>query len=73
MFSWGRCDYGQLGLGGIEDIEVPSPRAVIDLPLEPGTDIEDIRGAETHTVILGSDGKVYTCGSNDFGQVSLWL
>ena len=57
MFSWGRCDYGQLGLGGIPDIEIPSPRTVPELPLEAETEIQDIRASDTHSVIMSSDGK----------------
>jgi alpha-tubulin suppressor-like RCC1 family protein len=69
MFSWGRCDNGQLGLGGVDDIEVSFPKLVSDLPIEPEVNIDDIKAGEAHTVILATDGKVFTCGSNDFGQV----
>ena len=67
MFAWGRCDYGQLGLGGIEDNEVSCPRLVNELP--PDTSIQDIKSGDSHAVILTTEGKILTCGSNDYEQV----
>lgn len=70
MYSWGRCENGQLGLGGIPDVEVSLPRAVPENPLEADSRIVDVKAGEAHTVILSSDGKVFSCGSHDYGQVS---
>ncbi len=75
MFSWGQCATGQLGHGGIEDVKVYQPRAVTEWPLdsetEPDVEAVSVAGGEGHSVMLSSDGKVFTCGSNDFGQVRI--
>ena len=69
MYSWGQCEYGQLGLGGIPDVEVPCPRLVSDVSLDLGVSIQDVKAGNSHSVILTSDGKLYSCGSNEYGQV----
>ena len=69
MFSWGRSDYGQLGLGGIEDGEICCPKTINDIPLN----VQDVKSGESHSVLLSEDGKVFTCGSNDFGQVLIFI
>ena len=72
MYCWGRCDNGQLGLGGIQDEEICCPRTVKELP---DTSLQDVKAGDSHTAILSNDGQVYTCGSNDHGQVTnqTWL
>lgn len=67
MFSWGRCDNGQLGLGGIQDEEISVPRNVQELPSD--LILDDVKAGESHTLILSSEGKIFTCGSNEHGQV----
>ena len=69
MFSWGRCDNGQLGLGGIQDEEISVPRNVQELPND--LILHDVKAGESHTLILSSEGKIFTCGSNEHGQVKL--
>ena len=66
MFSFGQNDTGHLGLGGIPDIEVPSPQFVTELP---STSILDVQGGNSHSVLLSQCGKVFTCGSNENGQL----
>lgn len=68
MFSWGCCDHGQLALGGITDLEICRPRQVSELPV-PDISIQDIKAGDSHTVILSNDGKLFTCGSNEYGQL----
>ena len=67
MYCWGRCDNGQLGLGGIQDEEICCPRIVTELP---EFCLQDIKAGDSHTAILSTNGQVYTCGSNDCGQVN---
>lgn len=68
MFCWGRCSEGQLGLGEIEDENILSPR---NLQSTFGTEseIKDIVCGWEHTAVLKKDGVVYTCGSNENGQL----
>ena len=66
MYCWGRCDNGQLGLGGIQDEEICCPRAVTEIPDTP---LQDVKVGDSHTAILSNSGQVYTSGSNDHGQV----
>ena len=72
MYSWGQCENGQLGLGGTHDVEVSSPKLVSDLSItDSGAFIKAINAGNSHSMILSSEGKVYTCGSNEYGQVNL--
>jgi len=69
MFCWGKSSEGQLGLGEtIEDEPVLCPRIVDDTH---GTvsEIKDIVCGWEHSAVLKQDGVVYTCGSNENGQL----
>ncbi|XP_018560806.1 probable E3 ubiquitin-protein ligase HERC4 isoform X2 [Anoplophora glabripennis] len=66
MFAWGSTIHGELGLGGIEDEHILTPRA-LDWYLA-NTVIYAALG-ENHTLFLTKEGKVYSCGSNDYGQL----
>nr|XP_023013190.1 probable E3 ubiquitin-protein ligase HERC4 isoform X1 [Leptinotarsa decemlineata] len=66
MFCWGSTVHGELGLGGIEEEHILTPRA-LDWSLA-GTVIEAALG-ENHTLLLTRDGKIYSCGNNDYGQL----
>ncbi|KAK9891763.1 hypothetical protein WA026_016561 [Henosepilachna vigintioctopunctata] len=66
MFVWGSTVHGELGLGGIEDEHVFTPR-----PLnwyEANRVVCSALG-DYHTLHLTSEGKIYSCGSNDYGQL----
>lgn len=66
MYAWGSTINGELGLGGIEEEHILEPR-----PLEwslAHTVIEAALG-DNHTLFLTKDGKVYSCGNNDYGQL----
>ena len=73
MYCWGRCDNGQLGLGGIQDEEICCPRSVTELltllTKNRNQTYQNIKAGDSHTAILSTSGQVYTCGSNDYGQV----
>lgn len=63
LFCWGGNPNGTLG--GIEEEHVIFPQE-LDWPL--AANIESISIGSCHTLFLVS-GKVYSSGSNDFGQL----
>ncbi|KAF7994791.1 hypothetical protein HCN44_004263 [Aphidius gifuensis] len=66
MFCWGSTVHGELGLGGIEDENIPVPR---ELNFEKATQIQEIACGENYTVVITNNGQVYSCGNNDYGQL----
>ena len=68
MFCWGKSSEGQLGLGATDDEPVLSPRNVEDT-FGNVAEIKDIVCGWDHTAVLKEDGVVYTCGSNEHGQL----
>lgn len=66
MFAWGSTVHGELGLGGIEDEHVLTPRSLewFGAPI-----VQQAACGETHSLLLTKDGKVYSCGNNDYGQL----
>lgn len=68
MFCWGKSSEGQLGLGEIADEPVLSPRIVEDT-FGTVSEIKDIVCGWEHSAVLKQDGVVYTCGSNENGQL----
>ena len=69
MFCWGKSSEGQLGLGEIiEDEPVLCPRIVEDT-YGTVSEIKDIVCGWEHSAVLKQDGVVYTCGSNENGQL----
>ena len=66
MFAWGKASDGQLGLGGIEEPLLPLPKWNKHVG---NRRIKEIACGKNHTVILLEDGGVFSCGSNDVGQL----
>lgn len=66
MFGWGSTIHGELGLGGIEEEHILSPR-VLDWYL--ANRVVEAALGENHTLLLTKDGKVFSCGNNDYGQL----
>ncbi|XP_069702468.1 probable E3 ubiquitin-protein ligase HERC4 isoform X3 [Periplaneta americana] len=66
MFCWGNTVNGELGLGGIEEEHILSPR---ELNFNQTKNIREVACGHFHTVIVTVDGGVYSCGSNDHGQL----
>ncbi|XP_043466153.1 probable E3 ubiquitin-protein ligase HERC4 isoform X1 [Leptopilina heterotoma] len=66
MFCWGSTVHGELGLGGIEEENILSPRAV-DFIKAP--EVEQIACGENYTIVITRDGQIYSCGNNDSGQL----
>ncbi|XP_007558653.1 probable E3 ubiquitin-protein ligase HERC4 isoform X2 [Poecilia formosa] len=64
VFSWGRNDCGQLGLGDTKDMYTPA--CVRSLNLKK---TGDICCGKDHTVVLTKHGVVFTFGSGQYGQL----
>ncbi|KAL9905493.1 probable E3 ubiquitin-protein ligase HERC4 isoform X2 [Glossina fuscipes] len=67
IYCWGNTTHGELGLGGIEDEQILTPRKMDWSP--PNSCIIQVSCGSWHTLFLTSDGKVFSCGSNDNGQL----
>ena len=63
MYGWGKNDYGQLGLGS-ENMLISCPS-----PIDANQSVISIASGLRHTIYLTSTRKVYSCGSNEFGQL----
>ena len=62
-YSFGRNNYGQLGLG--DTTQRTSPTKV-------GTDTwTAVAGGEGHSLAINSDGYLYSFGRNNYGQLGL--
>lgn len=68
IYAWGKAASGQLAIGETEEELVHLPMQV---PYYEGftAKVSDIACGAHHTVFLTNDGMVYTCGSNEFGQL----
>ena len=68
VYKWGENDRGQLGNGTTDDSSVPI--CISDIKGSPlsGKNIVDIYGSFT-MIARDSDGKLYSWGRNDFGQL----
>lgn len=66
IFAWGLNNFGQLGLGHTHNILTPS--IVTGLS---DHDIIDIKGGEHFSIALSSEGKIFTFGRNEEGQLGL--
>eukprot|EP00668_Euglena_longa_P036862 GGOE01047417.1.p1 GENE.GGOE01047417.1~~GGOE01047417.1.p1 ORF type:complete len:2570 (-),score=549.43 GGOE01047417.1:1047-8666(-) len=64
LFTWGRNDYGQLGLG--DRTLRTEPKLVTGLN---SLKIDRVALGGFHTVVLSLYGDVYTFGRNDYGQL----
>ncbi|VVC31316.1 Hypothetical protein CINCED_3A018116 [Cinara cedri] len=67
MFCWGNTVNGELGLGGIEENHILSPEEITNF--ESINNIKSVACGKNHTLAVTEDGKIYACGSNDFGQL----
>ncbi|XP_055373246.1 probable E3 ubiquitin-protein ligase HERC4 isoform X2 [Condylostylus longicornis] len=66
IYCWGNTSHGELGLGGIEDELIYSPR---EMPWSLSSQLVQAACGSTHTLLLTSQGTVYSCGNNDYGQL----
>jgi alpha-tubulin suppressor-like RCC1 family protein len=61
-YCWGAGESGQLGLGDIDDRDVPTP-------LDAGTDWIELEAGFSHSCGLRAGGSVWCWGANDYGQL----
>lgn len=66
MYGWGSTIHGELGLGGIEEEHILTP-TVLNWYL--ANTVVDAALGENHTLLLTNNGKVFSCGNNDYGQL----
>ncbi|KAI0228426.1 putative E3 ubiquitin-protein ligase HERC4 [Lamellibrachia satsuma] len=66
LFCWGSTSHGQLGLGGIEEEQIFSPR---QLHAFDDRQVQEIACGQEHTLFLLEDGMLYSCGNNDTCQL----
>ena len=65
-YCWGSTCEGQLGVGAIEKDNVDVAQSIVQLT---NKDLRTIATGKTHSLFCLSDGSVYSCGSNDSGQL----
>ncbi len=68
VYSWGRNDCGQLGIGTTGGSNEPKFVAVID-EIKFNVFIEKISCGSYHSLLLSSDGYIYAFGRNQFGEL----
>merc|ERR1711871_1300210 len=66
VYTWGKNDKGQLGLGDTDVHE--QPVKVIGLA---GKGIKKLCGGECHALALTKDGQVFSWGAGNMGQLGL--
>jgi alpha-tubulin suppressor-like RCC1 family protein len=66
MFCWGKNNDGQLGLEETGEEFVTLPRVVDN---KSWGNVKWVSCGWRHTAFLTRDGSVYTCGSNEYGQL----
>lgn len=68
VYSFGRNDFGQLGLGGTDDTSAPCRITALE-----GRPVASVACGQYHTVFALEDGTVLACGKNDYGQLGVDL
>lgn len=68
IFSFGDGRNGRLGLNSIEQTIIPQP--ILFGEFQKNKIVKFVAGAG-HFMVLLEDGRVYTCGHNESGQVLL--
>jgi hypothetical protein len=68
VYSWGRNNFGQLGIGNTVHSNEPKLVAVID-ENKCNNFIEKISCGSSHSLLLSSDGYIYAFGDNKYGEL----
>jgi alpha-tubulin suppressor-like RCC1 family protein len=64
LWSWGRNNYGQLGIGNLTNTPVKTQ-------VGTASNWQNIEGGQFHTVAIKADGTLWTWGFNGSGQLGL--
>ncbi|XP_012502611.1 PREDICTED: E3 ISG15--protein ligase HERC5 [Propithecus coquereli] len=64
VYSWGKNDFGQLGLGHTDNKDSPSLIEALD-----NQKVEFLTCGGSHTALLTQDGLVFTFGAGKYGQL----
>jgi len=67
VFTWGNNDYGQIGNANNTSINMPV--LVNTSGVLSGKTITRVAAGYSHSMVLASDGTVFTWGNNDYGQL----
>jgi len=66
LLVWGNGRFGQLGLGTYIDKHTPTPVGKLEFG---GSDVLTVGCGVTHTLVVTTDGGLYTCGSGSDGKL----
>ncbi|XP_061191320.1 probable E3 ubiquitin-protein ligase HERC4 [Saccostrea echinata] len=66
VFGWGSSHDGQLSIGATDEGNVLSPK---EIPSLQKLEIKEIACGEKHTLIVTKGGELYSCGSNEHGEL----
>jgi alpha-tubulin suppressor-like RCC1 family protein len=69
VVTWGRNQYGQLGIGSTTSGALPGSTVPVRVLLPSGTVVTAVSGGYGHTAALTSTGRVLAWGQNDVGQL----
>lgn len=64
LFTWGLNNHGQLGYEAEENVAIPRK-----VPLPDGIKIKQVTGGFHHSMLLAEDGRVFSWGRGDYGQL----
>ncbi|XP_042557790.1 E3 ISG15--protein ligase HERC5 [Dipodomys spectabilis] len=64
IYSWGKNDFGQLGLGHTKNKDFPSLIEAVD-----NQKVEFVACGGSHTALLTQDGLLFTFGAGKYGQL----
>jgi len=70
VWSFGVNDYGQLGLGDTEDINIPTPTQIMR---PSGIKAKHVSCGAYHSILIDMNNNVWSFGLNDFGGLGLGL
>ncbi|OQS01680.1 regulator of chromosome condensation (RCC1)-like protein [Achlya hypogyna] len=65
LFTFGKNDYGQLGVGHNRQSKVP---CLVAIPNEP---VAFVTCGYYHSLVVGASGRVFAFGRNDYGQLGI--
>ena len=71
LYSFGRNNHGQLGLGNFTDTVIPHDWDHSDASGRPHPAVEMVSCGESHMVFVTDAGTLLACGLGDFGQLGV--